>query len=328
MGEPAGIGIELAIKAWLARDDDVPAFLLLADIDEVRTQANALGLNAPLRPIDQPDQAVAAWPGAMPVKHIALAAKVEPGRPDSANGPPVVAAIDMAVDLARRGDVAAIVTNPINKKVLYDAGFTSPGHTEHIGKLCGVDAPVMMLAVPGLRVVPVTVHLPLAGAVKSLTRDLIVHCGRTTATALRDWFSIQNPRLAIAGLNPHAGEAGALGREEIEMIAPAVEQLRADGIEAAGPAPADTLFHAAARATYDAALCMYHDQALIPLKTIDFDRGVNVTLGLPIVRTSPDHGTAEDIAGKGTANPASLIEALRLAAQLGQRRARANRPAA
>ncbi len=316
MGEPAGIGVELALKAWRARGDGVPPFVLLADADVLRHQAASLGLPADIAVVDDPAAGRRAWSQALPVIHIELAAPVAPGQPTPANGAGVIAAIDLAVALTRDRAAAGMVTNPIHKHVLYEAGFAQPGHTEYLGKLCGVEAPVMMLTVPGLRVVPVTVHLRLAEAPSALTGNAIVHCGRTTATALRSLFGIAAPRLAVAALNPHAGEHGTFGHEEATIIAPAVARLRADGLAVAGPAPADTLFHAAARATYDAAMCMYHDQALIPLKTIDFRRGVNVTLGLPIIRTSPDHGTALDIAGKGIADATSLIEALRLAAEL------------
>jgi 4-hydroxythreonine-4-phosphate dehydrogenase len=221
----------------------------------------------------------------------------------------------------RGGWAAAVVTNPINKDALYRAGFSHPGHTEYLAELAGTgERAVMMLACPQLRVVPVTIHLALRRAVEQLSRAAIVHAGRVAHQALIRDFGIAAPVLAVAGLNPHAGEAGALGREDIDIIAPAVAELRARGIDARGPLAADTMFHAAARAGYDAALCMYHDQALIPVKTLDFDGAVNVTLGLPFIRTSPDHGTAFDIAGKGVARPDSLIAALRLAAQMAMRR--------
>jgi len=270
--------------------------------------------------------AMAALEGRIPIRFIAdratLAATV-PGKPSSHNAPAVIRAIERGVELVRSGECSALVTNPIAKKVLIDAGFGFPGHTEFLGHLTGAPRAVMMLAVEGLRVVPVTVHEPLAKVPALLTEDLIVETARITAAALTRDFGIASPRLALAGLNPHAGEGGAMGREEETVIRPAIARLQAEGLAVTGPHPADTLFHAAARARYDAALCMYHDQALIPLKTIDFDRGVNVTLGLPIIRTSPDHGTAFDIAGKGIANPASLIAAIELAAALAARRAAA-----
>ncbi|MEL6336332.1 MAG: 4-hydroxythreonine-4-phosphate dehydrogenase PdxA, partial [Pseudomonadota bacterium] len=251
-----------------------------------------------------------------------LPAPVVPGRPEPRNAAAVIGAIDRAVALAGSGEASAVVTNPINKKVLYDgAAFPDPGHTEYLARLADVPRTVMMIAGPSLRVVPVTIHEPLARVPSLLSTDMIVETARITAAALKRDFGIAAPRLALTGLNPHAGENGAMGREEIEVIAPAIEELRAEGIAATGPHPADTLFHAAARARYDVAIAMYHDQALVPVKALDFDRGVNVTLGLPFIRTSPDHGTAYDIAGKGIADPTSLIEALTLAATLAARRA-------
>jgi len=259
---------------------------------------------------------------ALPVLPQPLAAAVEPGRPDPANAASVRASIARAVELARAGEAAAVVTNPIHKGVMYQGGFRFPGHTEFLAHLLGVEGnEVMMLACPLLKVVPVTIHVSLAEAIASLNKATIVSVGQATHRALRQDFGIAAPRLAVAGLNPHAGENGAMGREEIDIIAPAVAELRAAGVDAFGPLPPDTMFHAAARARYDAALCMYHDQALIPLKTLGFDEGVNVTLGLPVVRTSPDHGTAFEIAGTGAANENSLMEALRLAAEIaGNRR--------
>jgi len=232
----------------------------------------------------------------------------------------VIAAIADAVGFVKSGRAAALVTNPIQKETLYAAGFSHPGHTEYLAELAGGVTPVMMLLCQDLRVVPVTIHRSLSESIAGLNTAEIVTVGRIAAASLKRDFGIARPRLAVAGLNPHAGEAGTLGREEIDIIAPAVRELQALGIDARGPAPADTLFHAAARARYDAAICMYHDQALIPLKTIDFDRGVNITLGLPFIRTSPDHGTACDIAGKGVANPASLIAAIAIAGELAKRR--------
>jgi 4-hydroxythreonine-4-phosphate dehydrogenase len=258
---------------------------------------------------------------------VRLAAPVAPGRPDPANAPAVLEAIRRAVSLAGARRVAAVVTNPIHKKTLYNAGFRHPGHTEFLAELAGGAKPVMLLACPGLRVVPVTIHQPLREALDALTTARIVDAGLITAAALKHDFAIPNPNLAVAGLNPHAGEEGALGREEIEIIAPAVAALRAEGIAVEGPLPADTLFLAAARRRYDAVLCMYHDQALIPLKTIDFERGVNVTLGLPFVRTSPDHGTAFNLAGRGVASAESLIAALCLAGEMAAARRSAAAPA-
>jgi 4-hydroxythreonine-4-phosphate dehydrogenase len=321
MGEPAGIGAEIAMAAWLRRGEAVPPFFLLDDPERLAELAGRLGWTVPLRTITAPEEAAILFPSHLPVLPIALPRPVVPGQPDSGNAGAVVAAIDAAVAFANAGRAAAVVTNPINKNVLYAAGFKYPGHTEYLAELAGGVQPVMMLACPELRVVPVTIHLALRSAVAVLTSEAIVAAGRITAAGLRRDFAIERPVLAVAGLNPHAGESGALGREEIEIIAPAIAALRRDDIDAVGPFPADTLFHAAARKRYDAVLCMYHDQARIPIKTVDFDGGVNVTLGLPFIRTSPDHGTAFDIAGKGTANPTSLIAALRLAGEMAMRRA-------
>lgn len=332
MGEPAGIGGEIALKAWMARvgaarrDDGVPPFVLLDDPDRLRALASQIGLSVPVQAVGSAGEAVGVFDDALPVLPLALAAPVVPGRPDPANGAAVIASIDRAVDLVRDGQAAAVVTNPIQKSALYAAGFRHPGHTEYLAHLAGLTSePVMMLAARDLRVVPVTIHVSLRDAVNQLTTEAIVHAGRVTAAGLARDFGIEKPRLAVAALNPHAGEDGTMGREEIDIIAPAVAALRAEGIDAAGPRPSDTLFHAAARGTFDAALCMYHDQALIPLKTIDFDTGVNITLGLPFVRTSPDHGTALDIAGTGKAGASSLIEAMKTADLMA--RIRASRPA-
>ncbi|HLI12455.1 MAG TPA: 4-hydroxythreonine-4-phosphate dehydrogenase PdxA [Alphaproteobacteria bacterium] len=329
MGEPAGIGGEIALKAWLRRAPaSLPPFFAIDDPDRLAGLARELGLDVAIEAIADPAAALACFGRALPVLPHPLASPVAPGRPDPANGPVVIASIRRAVALAQAGEAAAIVTSPIHKKSLYQAGFRHPGHTEFLASLVpGTPAPVMMLAVPGLRVVPVTIHLPLARALAALTTTAVIHCGRIAAEALRRDFGISEPRLAVAGLNPHAGEAGTLGDEERAIIEPAVAALRDAGIRAAGPQPADTLFHPRARARYDVALCMYHDQALIPLKTIDFDHGVNVTLGLPFVRTSPDHGTAFDIAGKGVASPESLIAALSMAGAMAARRGAAARQA-
>ncbi len=326
MGEPAGIGGEIALKAWAARHSaGVPPFLLIDDPARLAALAELLGLPVPLRPITAAAEAAEAFADALPVLPQALAVPVAPGRPEPANAGAVRDAIARAVTLAGTGQAAAVVTNPIHKATLYAGGFAFPGHTEYLADLAGPGVvPVMMLACPQLRVVPVTIHLALRDAIAQLTTKAIVACGRITAAALAGDFAIPAPRLAVAGLNPHAGEDGGMGREDIDIVAPAVAQLRAEGINARGPLPADTLFHPAARAGYDAALCMYHDQALIPIKTIDFAGGVNVTLGLPFVRTSPDHGTAFDLAGSGRADPTSLINALRLAGEMARRRAAAH----
>ena len=324
VGEPAGIGGEITLQAWLRRRAvALPPFFAIDDPARLERLAAALGWSVPVAPIAAPAAAVTVFERALPVLPVAFAAPVVPGRPDPANAKTVIAAIETAVRLAANGSAAALVTNPIQKETLYHAGFAYPGHTEFLGALAGGARAVMMLAGPGLKVVPVTVHLALAAALAALSESEIVAVGRVAAAALQRDLAIARPRLAVAGLNPHAGEGGTLGREEIEMIAPAVAALRAHGIDATGPFSPDAMFHAAARRRYDAALCMYHDQALIPLKTIDFDRGVNITLGLPFVRTSPDHGTACDIAGKGIANPDSLIAALEMAASMAARRANA-----
>ncbi|HUI17305.1 MAG TPA: 4-hydroxythreonine-4-phosphate dehydrogenase PdxA [Alphaproteobacteria bacterium] len=324
MGEPAGIGGELVLAAWLGREEAaLPPFFTIDDPGRLAALARSLGCQVAIETIQDPAEAAPLFPRALPVLAEPLPRAVRPGKPDPANGPAVIASIKRAAALALAGRAGGVVTSPIHKKSLYDAGFSYPGHTEFLASLVeGAPVPVMMLVIPTLRVIPVTIHLPLAAALASLSSAQIVHCGKVAAAALASSFAIAQPTLAVAGLNPHAGEAGGLGREEIEIIAPAVEELRAAGVSAVGPLPADTLFHPAARERYDAVLCMYHDQALIPLKTIDFEHGVNVTLGLPFVRTSPDHGTAFDIAGKRQASPASLIAAVRLAGEMARHRAR------
>lgn len=323
MGEPAGIGGELTLKAWLGRADAVPPFFTIDDPRRLRALAESLGLAVAIRPIATPADAPGIFGDALPVLPLALPARVTPGHPDPANAAAVIESIDRAVALAMRGEVAAIVTNPISKKALYDVGFPDPGHTEYLARRSGTAlAPVMMLVGGGLRVVPITVHMALRDALNALTTKLIVATGRTVAEALRRDFGVAAPRLAVAGLNPHAGEGATLGTEDRDVIAPAIVALGALGIAVTGPHPADTMFHRAARMRYDAALCAYHDQALIPVKTIAFDEASNVTLGLPFVRTSPDHGTAFDIAGQGCADPTSLITSLRLAAALAAQRAK------
>lgn len=309
MGDPAGIGGELTLAAWDALRHTGPAFFV---IDDARRFEGC-------QIVADASEAASVFPHSLPVLQQSLAASVIPGRPDPANGPATIASIERAVRLVQAGEASAVVTNPISKAVLYAAGFQYPGHTEFLGALTG-GTPVMMLANDFLRVVPVTVHVGLRDAIGRLTTDAIVEAALITAAALRTQFGIAVPRLAVAGLNPHAGEGGAMGDEEARIVAPAIAVLRAEGVSVTGPHPPDTMFTPAARARYDAAICMYHDQALIPLKTLDMASGVNVTLGLPIVRTSPDHGTAFDIAGQGRADPASLIAALRLAATLAERR--------
>jgi len=307
MGDPAGIGAEITQAAWQALRRTGPAFVLLGEA--------RLG-----RPVASPEEAARTFPRALPVLPVWLAAPPRPGQPNPRNAQAVIVSIEQAVRLALAGEVGGVVTNPISKATLYGAGFAYPGHTEFLGALTGCPNPVMMLVNDHLRVVPVTVHVALRRALEALSTEAIVTAARITAAALREQFGIAAPRLAIAGLNPHAGEGGAMGDEEERMIAPAIAALQAEGIAASGPWPPDTMFTPAARSGYDAAICMYHDQALIPLKTLDMASGVNVTLGLPIVRTSPDHGTAFDIAGQSRADPASLIAAIRLAAQLAERR--------
>ncbi|AVO39513.1 4-hydroxythreonine-4-phosphate dehydrogenase PdxA [Pukyongiella litopenaei] len=308
-GDPAGIGPELAAKAWDRLRDSCP-FIWIGDPAH-------LPQGTPVAELSDPSDAAAACSGALPVLPLRFPAPVRPGIPDSANAPMVVAAIERAVDLVRTGAAAALCTAPISKKVLIDgADFAYPGHTEFLAALARVDRVVMMLASDRLRVVPATIHIALSEVPCALTPDLLRATIEITERDLRNRFGIARPRLAVAGLNPHAGEGGAMGHEELDWIAPLIDRMRGDGHDLTGPHPADTLFHAAARAHYDAAIAMYHDQALIPIKTLDFDTGVNVTLGLPFVRTSPDHGTGFDIAGQGTARPDSLIAALEMARDL------------
>jgi 4-hydroxythreonine-4-phosphate dehydrogenase len=323
MGEPAGIGGEIALQAWLRRAEGVPPFYLIDDPGRLKRLAQTLGWPVDVRTIAEPSHVPAVFAESLPVVPIGGTPLAEPGKPDPADAKLVIRAIEAAVADVRAGRAAALVTNPINKDALYRAGFRHPGHTEYLAELAGSSEPaVMMLAGPQLRVVPVTIHLALRDAIGALSSEAIVHAGRVTDAALRRDFAIAAPVIAIAGLNPHAGEAGGLGREDIDIVAPAVAALREAGIDARGPLAADTMFHAEARRGYDAALCMYHDQALIPVKTLDFDGAVNVTLGLPFIRTSPDHGTAFDIAGQGVARPDSLIAALKLAASMAARRAK------
>lgn len=321
MGEPAGIGGEIALKAWLRRGEGVPPFYVIDDPDRLAALAARLGWSVPIRRLTVPRDAPEIFAQSLPVLPVGGVPRAAPGRPDPADAPLVVGAIDAAVADVRGGRAAAVVTNPINKDALYRAGFRHPGHTEYLAELAGAGAgAVMMLASAQLRVVPVTIHLALREAIEQLSAAAIIRAGRLTHEALMRDFAVARPVIACAGLNPHAGEGGALGREDIDIIMPAIAELRAAGIEVRGPLAADTMFHAGARSGYDAALCMYHDQALIPVKTIDFDGAVNVTLGLPFIRTSPDHGTAFDIAGSGVARPDSLIAALRLAAAMAARR--------
>ncbi len=321
LGEPAGIGPDLALAVWDRRADlQLPPFYVVGDTEFLRRRANSLGLDIPIATV-APHAAAAVFRSALPVVAVGVQATAEPGRPDRSSAPVAIASIRRAVGDVLEGVAAAVVTNPIAKNVLYNSGFPEPGHTEFLATLVHEATgellrPVMMLWSPELAVVPVTVHLPLKEIFQHLSTELVVETGRIVARDLAARFRIPRPRLVIAGLNPHAGENGTLGDEDRTIVAPAVERLVADGIDARGPLPADSLFHEQARESYDVALCMYHDQALIPIKTLAFDHAVNVTLGLPFVRASPDHGTAFDIAGTGKADPASLIAALRLASRL------------
>lgn len=315
-GEPAGVGPELAAAAHRALADEVPFFWL--------GDPRHLPADTVWHEISDPAQATTT-PGSLPVLAHPFPALATPGTPTPANAQGVIDVIARAVALVRDGSASAVCTAPIHKKALKDgAGFAFPGHTEYLAHLAGVARVVMMLACPELRVVPVTIHIPVAEVPDALTPDLLEDTLRITCDALVRDFGVAAPRIAVAGLNPHAGEGGAMGREEIDVITPVLDRLRAEGMALNGPASGDTLFHAAARARYDAAVAMYHDQALIPIKTIDFAGGVNVTLGLPFIRTSPDHGTAFDIAGQGVADPTSTIAALRLAAEMASRRAGAS----
>ncbi len=321
MGEPAGIGGEITLRAWLTRDPAIPAFVAIDNYERLMRLADELAVDVPLRVVETTAEAAEVFGRALPVLDIPLAVAPVPGRPTSENAVAVVHAIDRAVALVRTGEAAAVVTNPIHKNALYEAGFKHPGHTEYLADLNGSgNTPEMMLVCDQLRTVPVSIHVSLRDALDQLTTGRIVDCGTVVARALSEDFGIAAPRLAVAGLNPHAGEQRAMGNEDADIVAPAVARLREAGIAVSGPHPPDTLFSAANRETYDAALCMYHDQALIPIKTLDFEGGVNVTLGLDFVRTSPDHGTALDIAGTGRASERSLMEALRLAGEISDRR--------
>jgi len=321
MGEPAGIGGEITIQAWISRHSNVPAFFVIDDADRLEQLAASLGVQVPIERIDNPSAAHAVYADALPVLHMPLPRHPAPGHPDPVNASAVIHSIELAAQLANDGKAGAMVTNPIHKKALYDSGFAFPGHTEFLAHLAGLkQPPVMMLASPQLKVVPVTVHTALKQAIADLATDAIVHTAIVAHKALIHDFGINQPRLVLAGLNPHAGEDGSLGDEEQRIIKPAVTQLRAFGLAVKGPASPDSLFSTQARQSYDAAICMYHDQALIPIKALDFDGGVNITLGLPFLRTSPDHGTALDIAGTGQARSDSLIAAIRMANFMAHRR--------
>jgi 4-hydroxythreonine-4-phosphate dehydrogenase len=321
IGEAAGIGPDLTLALWRRRAEfNLPAFYVVGDAEFLSRRARGLQLEVPLAEVT-PAQAGNAFARALPVVPLGLPITAAPGEPDATSAPAAIASIRRAVADVMAGEAAAVVTNPIAKNVLTRAGFADPGHTEFLARLVQEATgkkitPVMLLWSPELAVVPVTIHMPLRQVFSALSTPLIVTTGRIVAREFKTRFGIAHPRLALAGLNPHAGEDGTLGTEDRDIVAPAVEALRAEGIEAVGPLPADTMFHAKARSRYDVALCMYHDQALIPIKTLAFDHGVNVTLGLPFVRTSPDHGTAFDLAGTGKADTGSLAAALKLAARL------------
>lgn len=319
-GDPAGIGPDLTMTAWLKRESEkLSPFVFIGDANVLRQRAKLLGIDVPVETCGV-EEAGIVFPRAIPVLDIGHAGIVTAGKPSSASADLTIRSISTAVELCFAGQVSAVVTNPIAKSVLYEAGFGFPGHTEYLADLAERHTgqsvtPVMMIAGPLLRVIPVTIHIPLKDVPAQLTKELVVKTSQITHNDLRDKFGIEHPRLAVTGLNPHAGEDGTMGREEIDVIIPAIEELRSQGINAIGPLPADTMFHASARKNYDVAICMYHDQALIPAKALGFDDSVNTTLGLPFIRTSPDHGTAFGIAGKGIASDSSLIAALKLAAQ-------------
>lgn len=311
LGDPAGIGPEIVAKAWERRIADMlPRFFAVGDCEAIRAV-----WQGPVEAIGGPDEAETVFDRALPVIRVGGGHEVTPGRPDLDGARNSLDALELAVGLTRSGIASGLVTGPVCKSQLYAVGFTHAGQTEFVAERCGVssDLVAMMLVGPTLKTVPVTTHIPIRDVPEALTVERIVAKGRATARGLARQFGIEQPRIAVAGLNPHAGEDGAIGREEIDTIIPALERLREEGIDISGPHAADTMFHERARERYDAALCMYHDQALIPLKTLYFDEGVNMTLGLPIVRTSPDHGTAFGIAGKDIANPGAMIAALRIA---------------
>ncbi|OSQ44897.1 4-hydroxythreonine-4-phosphate dehydrogenase PdxA [Thalassospira alkalitolerans] len=323
IGEPGGIGPELAIKAWHARNQfGLAPFCIISPKTILNQARNILGLGTPVSTVTNIHQVDNIFDTALPVLEISENnSQVTPGIASSSTASIVIDSITKAVELTRSGDASAIVTNPIQKSALYQAGFKHPGHTEFLAELSGPGTiPVMMLANSQLRVVPMTIHIALSEVAKHLTGELIIQLTRITAKALQHDFGISKPRIAIAGLNPHAGEGGSMGSEEITIMRPAIKALQDEGLDVIGPLPADTMFHTEARANYDVALCPYHDQALIPVKTLDFHGGVNVTLGLPFIRTSPDHGTALDIAGKGIARPDSLIAAIKMATDMARKR--------
>lgn len=320
LGDPAGIGPEVVAKCWENRHvEGLPPFVAIGDPQSISAVSAT-----PIAVVEDPEEGAEAFANGLPVIAIECDGEIVPGKPTSDGARCSYDSLELAVGLARSGSVAAVVTGPVSKQQLYQVGFTHPGQTEFVAERCGVsrDNVAMMLAGPTLRTVPVTTHIPLSEAAAALSVEIVASRGRAALRGLIRNFGIDNPRLAVSGLNPHAGEGGALGREDIDIIAPAIELLRSEGWFVTGPHPADTMFHERARAHYDAALCMYHDQALIPLKALHFDEGVNVTLGLPIVRTSPDHGTAFDIAGQDLATPTAMATAMHCATEAANHRRR------
>ncbi len=321
MGEPGGIGGEITLKAWHSARDLVQSFFVIDSPARLQKLSDCLKLGINVVEISSPDETFSKFDIALPVLPIKLADQVVPGELNSKNAAAVILSIEQAAKFVQSGEACAIITNPIHKNALYKTGFSHPGHTEFLASLAGVKSePVMMLASERLRVIPVTRHVSIQEALKLLTSELIIETAIIAEATLRQDFGIIKPRLAIAALNPHAGEGGTMGTEEKTLIESAIKELQSQGILVTGPHPPDTMFHEQARKAYDVALCMYHDQALIPIKTLDFDSAVNVTLGLPFIRTSPDHGTALDIAGTGEANEQSLVAALKLAGEMAQNR--------
>ncbi len=320
MGEPSGIGGELALMAWTQPKPAIPRYFIIDSVSRLRSISQRLEMNVPVVEIDDPRQVTEAFGHGLPVLDVGFDVDGVPGVPSPENANAVCASIELAVQYCLDGAAHAMTTNPIQKDTLYDAGFSYPGHTEYIAELSGGHFPVMMLASPMLRVVPIMVHQSLSSSIRDLSEATIIAKARIAETAMQNDFGFARPRMAIAGLNPHAGENGNLGTEETDIIEPAINSLLQDGYDVVGPIPPDALFMPRMRETYDVAICQYHDQALIPIKALDVDNAVNVTLGLPIVRTSPDHGTALSIAGTGTANPQSFIAALKLAEQMANSR--------
>ena len=321
MGDPGGIGAEIILKSWRDHRMDLTPFYAIDDPSRLDRINRLLNFKCPIKTVESPSQVAGVWDEALPVYSLGNRVKGLPGKLNTQDASLVIKSIEVAVAHVSKGHACAVVTNPIHKLSLYESGFPHPGHTEFLAYLSSTfTEPVMMLASERLRVVPVTRHLALGAAINTLSESLIVKTAEITAQALQRDFGVNYPRIVIAGLNPHAGEGGTMGEEDINIITPAIHTLKAEGIGVFGPLPADTLFHDNARQTYDAALCMYHDQALIPVKTLDFDKAVNVTLGLPFIRTSPDHGTALDIAGTGVADENSMVAAIKLASEMAQKR--------